>query len=160
MDILSNWKNGGNRMKKNLSNIIDSFLRWIHLTPELYAKQSREKDLEEYMFPYWDDLLNEAEKAISASSLDNKTIDQILTVMAFDNENEDLLDYIISNGTDVFISRLIEAGIHHCQPQARWQCAELIRQKKPHNYKEYLKELMQDSDNYVRQRANNALSEG
>ena len=142
-------------MQNRLSSLIDCFWHWIQLSPNQYAELSRKRDLEEFLFPQWNDLINETEKAICTLPSE-EAIDQILTVMAFDNECEDVLDYIVSNGTDAFIAQLLKIGVHYCQPHARWQCAELIRKRCPENGRKYLYELAKDPDEYVRKRAINA----
>lgn len=142
----------------SLSSILNSFWKWIHLTPQLYAIASRTKDLAEYMFPSWDKMISEAINLVKMSPTDESTIDSILTAMAIDNETEDILDFIVQNCSESFINKLIEVGVVHCQPHARWQCAELIRRRRPSNVDKLLPILLSDSDDYVAKRAKNAMN--
>ena len=54
---------------------------------------------------------------------------------------------------------MAERSVNHLQPHARWQCAELIRRRKPDNGKRVLKKMLTDSDEYVRKRAKTALED-
>ena len=146
-------------MKNNkLSNILNSFWDWIHLTPQAYAEFSREaKNLEEYSFPFWQRMISETINLINESPSNESDIDSILTVMSIDNETEDILDYIAQNGSDTFICRILKIGVVHLQPHARWQCAELIRRRNPINGDTLLSQLLSDPDAYVRKRAQNVL---
>lgn len=144
-----------------LPSILNSFWNWIHLTPQAYAVISRKQEaqeLEEYMFPFWQTMISETINLINESPTSEMAIDSILTVMAIDNETEDILDYIAQNGSKPFICRLIETGVVHLQPHARWQCAELVRRCKPANGDTILSKLLSDPDDYVRKRARNALN--
>ncbi len=146
--------------KKPLSGILNEFWKWIGLTPQLYAvvsRTQRAQELEEYMFPLWDVMISETIDLINESPADEISIDEILTVMAIDNETEKVLDYIAESGSEPFICRLIERGVVHLQPHARWQCAELIRMRNPLNKGKMLSILLSDHDEYVRRRAQNAV---
>jgi len=149
-------------MKKDLlPNVLNNFWNWIHLTPQAYAAISRQQEaqeLEEYMFPFWQTMMSETINLINDSPTNEETIDSILTVMAIDNEAENILDYIAQNGKESFICRLIEIGVEHLQPHARWQCAELIQRCKPVNGDTMLSKLLSDPDDYVRKRAQNVLT--
>lgn len=144
-------------MNECLSDIIGKFWKWINLSPQEYAQKSMQTDLEEYMFPDWDNLITKAERIIQKPYSNNEVVDMILTVIALDNENEDVLDFISSNGSNDFVNTIIERCIIHLQPHARWQCAELIRRRKPKNGQRILIKLLSDSDEYVRKRAQIAL---
>ncbi|MBP5780095.1 MAG: hypothetical protein J6X34_02535 [Clostridia bacterium] len=111
------------------------------------------------MFPLWDAMIAETVDLINGSVEDEISIDGILTAMALDNETEDILNYIAENGSESFICRLIERGAVHLQPHARWQCAELIKRRKPSNGRKMLSILLSDRDEYVRKRAQNAVCE-
>lgn len=146
--------------KESLPIILNRFWEWINLTPQLYATASRAQgaqDLNEYLFPSWEKMISEAFHLIDKSPEDERAIDAILTAMAIDNEGEGILDYIAQNGSEMFINKFIELGVAHGQPHARWQCAELIRRRKPSNGERMLLRLMLDPDDYVRKRAQNAM---
>ena len=128
------------------------------MTPQTYAVESmKQPDLEEYMFPLWDSVYQTTVDLINSRSTDREDMDSILTAMAIDNETEDILGYISENGCELFIEKLVEAGAGHLQPNARWQCAELIRRRRPQNGDRVLKILLSDEDEYVVKRAKNAI---
>lgn len=145
-------------MRKDLADLLASFWEWIQMTPQLYAIESmRQPDLEEYMFPLWDEMYYKTVELIDSNTMDKDAMDFILTAMALDNETEDILNYITENASTPFISGLISLGVDHMQPNARWQCAELIRRRKPPNGDIVLKQLLLDSVEYVVKRAKNAI---
>lgn len=146
-------------MNKYLSDTIDDFWRWIKMSPQEYAQKSRQIDLEEYMFPDWDNLISKVKKTIQKSYSNDEAVDMVLIVMALDNEDEEVLDFISDNGSDYFVKKMVERSVNHLQPHARWQCAELIRRRKPDNGKRVLKKMLTDSDEYVRKRAKTALED-
>ena len=145
-------------MKSDLDNLLACFWEWIQMTPQLYAIESmRQLDLEEYMFPLWDEIYDKTIELVDSNTTDNGAMDSILTAMALDNETEDILNYIAESGGTPFISRIVNLGVSHMQPNARWQCAELIRRRKPPNGDIVLKQLLLDSVEYVVKRAKNAI---
>ncbi|MBR1758895.1 MAG: hypothetical protein IJ744_09255 [Lachnospiraceae bacterium] len=83
------------------------------------------------MFPLWNEMMDATIELVKQEPLEESVLHQILTVMAIDNETEDVLDYLTDHASDLFVSKLIEVGVKHEQPGARWQCAELIRRRKP-----------------------------
>ena len=82
-------------MKSDLDNLLACFWEWIQMTPQLYAIESmRQLDLEEYMFPHWDEIYDKTIELVDNNTTDNGAMDSILTAMALDNETEDILNYI------------------------------------------------------------------
>ena len=51
----------------------------------------------EFMFPKWEELIKNIKYYISQGTDDEDIIDDILTVMALDNESENVLDDIVEN---------------------------------------------------------------
>lgn len=102
-------------------------------------------------------LIRETEALITGE--DQAQISNILTVMSIDNEEEAVLDFISETGSADFVDLLIQAAPRHVQPHARWQCAELIRRRRPKHSMSILRELLQDSNEYVVKRAENAYAE-
>lgn len=120
---------------------------------------SQRQDFEEYMFPNWGELVDEAIHLLNFEIEDKQIVDDILTVMALDNECEDVLTYASDHCSDAYIEYLIERGTYHPQHHTRWQIAELIARRNPKNGKNALLQLKDDANAYVRKRASNTLEE-
>lgn len=88
--------------------------------------------------------------------LSEDELNKFLLCMAVDNEDEEILDACREVGSMEFISGIIQAGVNHPQPMARWQMAELLRRDIP-NRKNYLIQLCCDANAYVKKRAENVL---
>ena len=132
------------------------FWTWAKTTPVEYAQNGLNAK-SEFEFPLFEHLLDYAEKTCVKESVSKQEVDDVLTILALDNENEDLLSYMQKIPDAKRICLFIEAGIDHPQPSARWQIAELTYRVKPVKYIEYLQSLSADSDPYVRKRSNNCL---
>ena len=85
-------------------------------------------------------------------------MDDLLTIMALDNENEDILDYAVDNINLANLDYFVHKGVVHLQPHARWQVAEFIRRKNLVCFQDYLEKLSRDPNDYVRKRAKNAMN--
>ena len=88
------------------------------------------------------------------SSID---MDCLLTMMALDDETEDVLDYLTAQGSPLLIVSLTYIGLHSIFPQARWQCAELIGRRSIPDRVALLRQYAKDRDAYVAKRAGNVL---
>lgn len=143
--------------KTKLSNLLNEFWDWFGYSKENYAEMSRQFDPGEFMFPKWSELLEVTEVLILLDPEDDQTIDDMLTVMALDNESEIVLDDIISYASNELVHRIVERGVSHMQHEARWQIAEILLRRKPENALAVLDALALDEDSYVRQRAQNAI---
>lgn len=140
-------------------NILQEFWDWFPLTSEQYAVEGMDpgSDEAEFMFPKYTELLEYGEMLISRKEYSDDNMEEILMILALDNETEDIL-YILENKfPDAFLTQLIERGIGFPQPSARWQIAELTYRRKPEGYQKYLRKLAEDSHSYVRKRATNAM---
>lgn len=135
--------------------MLNKFWKWAGITPESFA--DAKPSLDEYMFPEWERLTELAMESIDARDLDDDALAFVLTVMALDNETEDILDHIADSADAAYAEALIAKGVHHPMRDARWQTAELIRRRRPADSHELLNVLLRDSDDYVVRRASNSL---
>lgn len=142
-----------------MSNLLEDFWIWANTTPRDYAEKGLDLlgDKPEFYFPFFDELLDYARRIIEKDFPTDQEIDDVITIMALDNENEEVLSYIEEFSSPAFLKSLIEKGLYHLQPEARWQIAELLYRRKPDDFKEYLKHLSIDSNDYVMKRAKNCL---
>ena len=141
-----------------INEIICAFWKWIGLSPIDYSVCSEKRDLEEYMFPMWEELVSAAEDIVDKQQYDRSSINSVLTVLAFDNEAEFVLDYIVDNGSDAFTCELVTLGSEFYLSHARWQCAEIIRRRSLKSHIHILEKLTRDPNEYVAKRARNALN--
>ncbi len=111
----------------------------------------------EFDFPEFEALKGYAYDIVNSNVVLTNEISDLLTVMALDNEGENLLEYIEEHSSNEQLNMIVEVGVSHLQPAARWQIAELICRRKPENYLKYLSVLSEDSHSYVRQRAQNCI---
>lgn len=81
-------------------------------------------------------------------------VDDILYVLAMDNENENILDFIVEYCNDEQIYIIISYGYIYSFFEARWQIAEIIKRRYLTQYEKYLNYLKNDDNLYVRKRAN------
>jgi HEAT repeat protein len=81
-----------------------------------------------------------------------------LEAMAIDNECEIVLDLIENNKEITNI--IVKKGYAYCQPETRWQVAELIRRIGGEDSKNILIDMItNDKDKYVQRRALLSLNE-
>ena len=102
-----------------------------------------------FYFPDFDRLRGMCKQIIN-QELSAEDIDDFLTCLALDSEEELLLSWCIETGNDVFIDTIIKHGSVHLQPEARWQIAELIRVRYTNNRLKFLQVLCNDSNAYVK----------
>ncbi len=139
---------------------LDLFWKWSGTTPEKYSTEGMNQNKGEFEddFPFFQELISYAIEAINNNVLDEVSVDEIITIMALDNECECILEYIVDNSSDEQIKRIIEYGMVHSQYNARWQIAELIFRRKPIDFGRYLSKLSLDNHPYVRRRALNLIN--
>ena len=132
---------------------------WIGKNPEQYATDGLEYvyDHMEFDYPGFEALKRLAMEIVNNDSRFDEDICNLLTVLALDNEGANMLYYIEENSSEEQLRKIIKLGIAHLQPEARWQLAEIIYQRRPPNYKNYLTKLSNDNHPYVRKRASNCL---
>ena len=139
-----------------LSNLLQEFWIWFGLSADQYAL-SGHGPKEEFMFPEWSDLIRETKEAIKSENNNIEILNNILAVLALDNEREEILDYISEYSSVRYIQTLAKQSLTCNQAHARWQIAELIGRRKELNCKETLIALTQDKNPYVQRRANISL---
>jgi hypothetical protein len=139
--------------------LLEDFWKWLGKTPEEYANCGidQRNGAEEDNFDGFVELLSFARRVIDKGLTDNSSINDMLTIMALDNESESILEYIEENCSDEQLSMIINMGFSHLQPEARWQLAELIYRMLPENYYSLLLKLTEDKHFYVRKRAKNCI---
>ena len=79
-------------MRKSLENYIHNLWHWLKMTPRQYAECCGTGDPEPYMFPEWEKMLDEVCSLIKRGGLFPADMDCLLTMMALDDETEDVLD--------------------------------------------------------------------
>ena len=139
-----------------LKKLLEEFWVWAGICKEEYATLC-DSDLEPFYYPAFD-ALREACKMRINTSLKPDEIDDFLTCMALDNEEEILLDWCKTIADDRFLEVLVRSGSCHLQFHARWQIAELLRCRTLPNRDAILTELAADPHEYVRKRAKNAIA--
>lgn len=90
--------------------------------------------------------------------MSDQEVDDFLTCLALDSEDEQLLSWCIREASDDFLDNITQRGCNHIQPEARWQIAELLGRRSIPNGEKYLEILCNDPNDYVRKRAGNALT--
>ena len=144
-------------MRKSLENYIHNLWHWLKMTPRQYAECCGTGDPEPYMFPEWEKMLDEVCSLIKRGGLFPADMDCLLTMMALDDETEDVLDCLTVQGDELLISVLTHAGLHSIFPQARWQCAELLGRRSIPDGMALLRQYANDRNAYVAKRARNAM---
>lgn len=138
-----------------MNHYISEFWKWANISPTQYADNGLQCDEGDY--PHFGQLIDYAKQIIKDDQFTIQEIEEVLLIMALDNENEDILDYLTAYCSNDKLEQFVIQGMMNIQPNVRWQVAELIYRRKPPHFKEYLFKLAQDSDGYVRKRANNLL---
>jgi len=143
-----------------MNELLRQFWEWMQVSPELYASEEYDMndDKSEFFFPAFTDLIKYAEFVVDSNSLFEDDINDLLTIMALDNESESVLEYIEKHSSEEQLECIVRKGMLHIQPNARWQIAELIYRRKTMSYKNQLIVLSMDKHSYVKKRAMNCLS--
>lgn len=143
-----------------MNELLNEFWQYLKMTPEEYSMCSMNQDLEEYFFPKWEELKNIAYSLIDSEKMDSESLDMVLLIMALDNEEEYITDYLTDKDTgsnfncsDKYIEMLSERAIRFPQPHARWQVAEVLRRRRTKKTLSILEKLLSDENAYVRHRA-------
>ncbi len=129
-------------------------------SPTEYAKKGMNQNHGEFEdeFPFFSECIEYAKQIVDHQNLNAENIDDLLTIMAIDNESESVLEYIEEKSSKEQLQIIIELGITHNLMGARWQVAELIYRTNVPNAIELLNVLKRDPCEYVSRRANNCLS--
>lgn len=143
-----------------MNKLLSEFWQYLKMTADEYSLCSMNQDLEEYLFPKWEELKNIAYSLIDSEKSDPNSLDMVLLIMALDNEEEYITDYLADKDTggnfncsDKYIEMLSERAITFLQPHARWQISEVLRRRRTKKSLILLSKLMQDKNNYVKRRA-------
>ncbi len=151
--------------KNRLESYLSSFWEWAGRSSDEYAQESEtgvgstyEGDFSEYLYPKFDDMILCAKCTARMKEMPAEDVENFLTVLALDHEAENLLDWLKDYAPVSFIQRIVECGVHHIQPNARWQIAELLRVRDVSCRYDYLHLLEIDEDSYVQKRAQNSLA--
>ena len=143
-----------------MHNLLKIFWEWFPLSYDEYAEKGIHQssgEREEY-FQYFSQLLVYAKSIIENNKIDEESIDDLLTILALDNEMESILELIVEKSSNEQLQRIIYYGIKYPLYNTRWQLAEIVYKRKPAYCKEYLLALSHDSHHYVRKRARNCLN--
>ena len=146
------------------NDLLKSFWEWMYFSYGVSYERYTEKGLhqpsgqDECEFPHFHRLINYAESIIESNKVDEGSIDDLLTILALDNEAENILGLIVERSSNEQLKSIIFYGIKHPLFNARWQLAEIINRRKPDCYKEYLLTLSRDPHQCVKRRAVNCLN--
>lgn len=143
-----------------LKLLLDEFFSWARYTSSEYAEgkgpfQNRD-GYDESDFPKLNELISSALDLLNCDKIDQDDMNDFLTALAIDNESKWILD-CCSKASDQFVMQLVKHGFNHEQLEARWQIAELLRRRSIPERMYYLKQLLQDPQEYVRRRAKMAI---
>lgn len=129
------------------------FKKWLDDDESYYLVNSAKPNGETYS--NFQKLISDTQRVIICLN-NNLTylVDDILYVLAMDNENEDILDFIVEYCNDEQIYIIISCGYICHFFEARWQIAEIIKRRYSIKYERYLEYLKNDENSYVRKRAN------
>lgn len=142
-----------------MEKMLCDFWSWLGMTPEKYAIYGLKfsNDHMEYDYPKFSELKKAAMSIIDSGVLNVNELQNLITVMALDNEDEEILCYIEENSSKEQMMKIVDVGLSHLQPEARWQIAELISRRRPLNFVDKLRVLCNDKHSYVRKRAKNCF---
>ena len=139
--------------------LLKQFWEWLPIPYEEYATNGTPQLHGSYEdeFPFFSELLSYAELIVEKEFVGDEYIDDLLTIMALDNETEYVLDLIETDSSNYQFQHIVSSGITHPLYNARWQLAELIYRRQPMQYDFYLQVLSSDSHPYVQKRAMNCI---
>ena len=147
-----------------MNDLISQFWLWMEKnfgkSPKEYAEKGMNQNHGEFedAFPLFAECITYAKYIVDSDTLEADKLDDLLTIMAFDNESENVLEYIEEKSYGKQVQRIIELGVTHIQMGARWQIAELIYRTNDPNAEKLLNVLKNDPHEYVSRRAENCLS--
>ena len=144
-----------------MNDLLNEFWKWLKKTPEEYAASGLEyvNNCMEFDYPQFEELKKSAIQIVDKNIMNGEAIYNLLTIMALDNESENILDYLEDNSSNEQLQMIIEIGMTHIQPEARWQLAELIYRRLPRDHINYLLALTNDDNAYVKKRAQNCIEQ-
>lgn len=104
-----------------MNRILMDFWKWANITPEEYAIKGIPLTSEKapFNYPLYDKLITYAERILQNKNLTEEELSDFLTIMALDNETEDILDYVTDNATEAQLQQILQYGMNFSQPEAR-----------------------------------------
>lgn len=143
---------------KTLAELLTDFWIWTSLPEEKWRSVDFVKyGIEAVNYPKLGEIFQSAIELVNAP-LSSNQIDDFLTAMAIDAEDEDILNACKKDADECFIITIVSRGIAHPQSDARWQMAELLRREMPQR-DTFLQLLMADPDEYVRKRTRHVIQD-
>lgn len=141
-----------------LNALIDEFWIWTNLPKDQWGCADIGKlQVPSTEFPKVGEICDVCISLINLPLMPEE-INLFLMGMAIDSEDEDILDRCKDVANEAFLNIILATGISHSQSEARWQLAELLRRDfSQRDY--YLNLLIADSNEYVRKRAKNVMSD-
>ena len=144
--------------ESRLEEILLRFWAWAEYDSESFAEDgfTCPDEKEPFYFPGIEEMRNLC-CALETNPGTNEEIQDYLTCMALDNEEEGILDHCAAHAPDAFVECLASAALVHPQWNARWQIAELLGRRNVPGCEGALQMLTMDPHPYVRRRAENAI---
>lgn len=139
-----------------LADILARFWAWAGYHADDFARERFRcpDEKEPFYFPELEQLRMLC-YACECGEISDSDIEDYLTCMALDNEEEYILDHCAEHASVAFVERIACAALTHPQWHARWQIAELLRRRDIPKREALLSALSRDPHAYVRQRAKN-----
>lgn len=136
---------------------LEDFWKWIGKSPQEYAEYGIDYrsyyDRVEVKFPKFEKLKNYAFEIVDKNINSKDELNDLLTIMALDNEQQGILDYIEEHSSNEQLEKLVKIGLFHLQKEARSQLCVLIFRRRPTDYKSSLLILSKDIKESVKRRA-------
>jgi hypothetical protein len=145
----------------NLKIELEKFWKWANKSPEEYSK-NRGSEEWELKYPYWENIYDSAEETIFllSNSWNDEEACTLLEAIAIDNHSEFVRE-LCEDKLSINNIHLIKSGYKFYQSEARWQIAEIMRcvNIDINTRKKYLKEMLNDENEFVREKAFSVLQE-
>lgn len=148
---------------QELNRELDEFWSWAGTTREAYERNSSSFWIEDVcLYPEWDKILRLTGELIADLETNPNSeakIEAVLTVMALNNEDQDILDRCEEGLHGEAARQVIRRGAVFHAYETRWQIAEWIRRSGQAEWNGILEMLLKDDHNYVQRRALLAMAE-
>lgn len=141
-----------NKVIHEFSRQINKFKQWVDCDLDYFIVYGNKTDGQIYCD--FKDLIQITKEILKILNIDNAyVVNDILYVMAIDNETEDIMHYIIEYCNEKQLDIIVSNGYKHYLSSVRWQIAVIIGERNLIKYNNYLKLLQNDKNAYVRKRA-------
>ena len=141
---------------------LNDFWKWLEKSPEEYSENGLDYfenyNRMEFDFPEFEELKICAYEIVNKNSYSKDDLYDLLTIMALDNQDHNILNYIAKHSSDEQLENIIEVGIFHLQFEARLQLPALLYRRKPAKFEKNLLILANDHNLRVKRRAQSALN--